>query len=150
MLDKNGIEMKTGDVVKISGAYFQNDNGYFFIQHSPGDPTWNGTDYSLKKIRRNGKISTAKYSVSFYPLKSFTNSRQKAIEAKNYNESHATIEVITGIDRSEVAAFFNHEADVNDVYANRYSWDWGNDHPETIRIKNISEFYRQKAKEISA
>ena len=27
MVDKNGVEMKTGDVVLISGAFFKNDNG---------------------------------------------------------------------------------------------------------------------------
>ena len=29
MLDKNGIEIKTGDVVEITGAYFKNDNGLY-------------------------------------------------------------------------------------------------------------------------
>ena len=27
MLDMNNVEIKTGDVVEISGAYFKNDNG---------------------------------------------------------------------------------------------------------------------------
>lgn len=26
MLDKNGIEIKTGDIVRITGAYFKTDN----------------------------------------------------------------------------------------------------------------------------
>ena len=42
MLDKNGVEIKTGDIVEISGAYFKNDNGLYFVTHSPGDPTWSG------------------------------------------------------------------------------------------------------------
>ena len=36
MLDKNGIEMKTGMIVQISGAYFKNDNGTYYIDRSPG------------------------------------------------------------------------------------------------------------------
>ena len=35
MVDKNGVEMKTGDVVLISGAFFKNDNGLWFIERSP-------------------------------------------------------------------------------------------------------------------
>ena len=38
MVDKNGVEMKTGDIVRVSGAYFKNDNGLWFIERSPGDP----------------------------------------------------------------------------------------------------------------
>ena len=30
MTDKNGKEIKTGDIVKIEGGYFKRDNGTFF------------------------------------------------------------------------------------------------------------------------
>ena len=30
MRDRNGIEIKSGDVVRISNAYFKNDNGLYF------------------------------------------------------------------------------------------------------------------------
>ena len=59
MVDKNGVEMKTGDVVLISGAFFKNDNGLWFIERSPGDPSWCGSSYSLTKLKRNGQPSTA-------------------------------------------------------------------------------------------
>ena len=52
MKEKNGIEMKTGDIVEISGAYFKNDNGLYFIEYSPGDPSWSGLDYCLKRISK--------------------------------------------------------------------------------------------------
>lgn len=63
MVDKNGVEMKTGDVVLISGAFFKNDNGLWFIERSPGDPSWCGSSYSLTKLKRNGQPSTAKYNL---------------------------------------------------------------------------------------
>ena len=28
MLDKNGVQLRTGCVVEITGAYFKNDNGF--------------------------------------------------------------------------------------------------------------------------
>ena len=64
MLDKNGKEIKTGDVVRISGAYFKNDNAIFFVTHSPGDITWSGKYHSLHKISKAGKISKSKYYLS--------------------------------------------------------------------------------------
>lgn len=59
MLDKNGVEIKTGDVVEIRGAYFKNDNGFWWAENSAGDPNWTGKDYSLRKISKTGKISKA-------------------------------------------------------------------------------------------
>lgn len=61
MLDKNGVEIKTGDIVEISGAYFKNDNGLYFVTHSPGDPTWSGrrlqpeADFQIRQ-NQQGKI----------------------------------------------------------------------------------------------
>ena len=49
MLDKNGIEIKTGDIVEVAGAFFKNDNGLYFVEHSPGDPSWSGQDHCLKR-----------------------------------------------------------------------------------------------------
>lgn len=74
MVDKNGVEMKTGDVVLISGAFFKNDNGLWFIERSPGDPSWCGSSYSLTKLKRNGQPSTAKYNLCSWPIAVFTNS----------------------------------------------------------------------------
>ena len=33
MLDKNGVEILTGMVVEITGAYFKNDNGFWFVDN---------------------------------------------------------------------------------------------------------------------
>ena len=49
MLDKNGVEILTGMVVEITGAYFKNDNGFWFVDNSPGDPSWFGSDQCLQK-----------------------------------------------------------------------------------------------------
>ena len=57
MLDKNGMEIKTGMGVEIKDAFFKNDNGFYFVEHSAGDPDWCGSDHSLRKISKRGKIS---------------------------------------------------------------------------------------------
>ena len=63
MKDCKGKEIRTGDIVLIAGAYFQNDNGHYAVIHSPGDKEWSGADYCLKRIKRDGEPSTAKYNL---------------------------------------------------------------------------------------
>lgn len=65
--DKNGIEIKTGDIVEITGAYFKNDNGLYFVQNSPGDPSWCGSDLSLKRISKRGKSAQQRTTFAFGP-----------------------------------------------------------------------------------
>lgn len=94
MVDKNGIEMKKGDKVMITGAYFKNDNGLWKIEHAPGDPGWYCKHYCLHRLNKNGTESTRKDNISFWPLCVFTNSYMKRLEARAHNAEHAQIEVI--------------------------------------------------------
>lgn len=149
MLDKNGIEIKTGQIVEISGAYFQNDNGYYFVDRAPGDPGWCGNDYSLMKISKKGKISKAKRNLCFWPIGVFVNDPWKRAAAKEWNREHATIEVKDGIDRAEVKAHFAEEAESLEEQIRRMSWTWGTDHPETIRNKELQEHYKTVAASIA-
>lgn len=127
MLDKNGAEIKTGAIVKITGAYFKNDNGLYFVQASPGDPSWCGSDCSLKRISKAGKISTAKYSHCFWPIGIFVSNRVKAAEARQWNAKHAEIEVVELKNMEEVAAYFQKKADDLCAYIKREVWDFGED-----------------------
>ena len=57
MVDKNGRQIQTGDVVLVSGGYFKSDNGLFAVIHAPGDPGWYGESCCLNKLEeklRNG------------------------------------------------------------------------------------------------
>jgi len=127
MLDKNGIEIKTGDIVEITGAFFKNDNGLYFVQSSPGDASWSGSDHSLHRISKTGKISKAKYSTCFWPIVAFTSSRAKAAEARAWNKAHAEIEVKSVKDLGEVIAYFQDKADKLRPYIKREVWDFGED-----------------------
>ena len=92
MNDKNNRPMKTGDVVEITGAYFKNDNGLYFVEHTPGDPNWSGRDHCLRRIKRNGELSTAKDNICFWPISVYVNSRDKRAAANQWNQAHAEIE----------------------------------------------------------
>ena len=97
MADKNGKEIKTGDIVKIEGGYFKADNGTFLVKNSPSDPNWSGSDYSLRKCNKKGEESEAKYSTAFWPLMVTVSSRDKRIAAIQHNKDHATIEIIGSV-----------------------------------------------------
>ncbi|MDO4315126.1 MAG: hypothetical protein Q4C45_05065 [Oscillospiraceae bacterium] len=148
MLDKNGVEIKTGAIVEISGAYFKNDNGLYFVTHSPGDPSWCGSDHCLKKISRKGKISTAKHNLCFWPIAVFVSDTSKRAAAGRWNKEHAEIEVKTVQDMSEVAAFFQAEADGLNEQIRRLVWNFGEDHPEAVQLRKTQAHYEAVARAV--
>lgn len=138
MLDKNGVEIKTGAIVRISGAFFKNDNGLWLVTNSPADPSWCGSDHGLVKISSGGKISTAKYRHGSWPLMVFTNDRFKRAEATAWNNEHAEIEVLPGgvRDWSGVRDYFETKAqDVREAL----KWDVWNfgESSETARRNRV-------------
>lgn len=145
MNDKNNRPMKTGDVVEITGAYFKNDNGLYFVEHTPGDPNWSGRDHCLRRIKRNGELSTAKDNICFWPISAFVNSRDKRAAANQWNREHAEIEIKTFPHTEHIAAFFTAEADSLDVTIKRYTWDFGEDCQTVKDTKETQAFYRSVA-----
>ena len=110
MLDKNGREIKTGDIVRITGAYFRHDNSLYFVYRSPGDVNWCGNFHSLHKISKRGKVSTAKYNICFWPITSTVSSYEKTVLANEWNREHAEIEITENVPLHEVKAHFENEA----------------------------------------
>ena len=150
MLDKNGIEIKTGDVVEITGAYFKNDNGFYYAEHSAGDPGWSGSDHSLRKISKRGKISKAKHNICFWPISVFTNSFETRVTAKAWNKEHAAIEVKTDIDRAEIAEYFKAQAEGMDEQIKYYTWNFGETSETTLESKRIKAHFEKVANMILA
>ena len=148
MKDKNGIEIKTGMIVEITGAYFKNDNGLYYVDNSPGDPSWSGRDYSLHKISKRGKISTAKHRVCFWPISVFVSDRAKAAEAKRWNAEHATIEVTSIENMAEVAAYFQEAAERIKKTAQRTAWDFGESSDIVKKYKAMQAHYEAVARAI--
>ena len=98
MIDKNGVAMKTGDLVVITGGFFKADNGCFVVTHSPGDENWCGRDHALCRCSKKGKMSIGKYRTAFWPLMVTINDHWKRLEAKAWNEENAQIEVVGHVD----------------------------------------------------
>ena len=114
MKDKNGIKINAGDVVRVTGGYFKNSNGLFFVKQDGTNPGYlkDDTEVTLQKITKAGKISTAKYGLQFYPLKSYCNDRMKRATANTWDAEHAEIEVVHGINRTDIKAYFEKESQI--------------------------------------
>lgn len=119
MKDINNVEIKLGDIVEIKGSCVKRDNGLYMVKHVPGQPNWSGSDVSLEKILKSGKMSKASYSVNSFPLVCYINDRQKSREIKEYNAKNATIEVRTDINNTYVLENLKEELESYKVQAER-------------------------------
>lgn len=140
MLDRNGVEIVTGMTVRITDAFFKNDNGLFLVAHSPGDPSWAGSDYSLHKIGRDGRMSTAKYNIAFWPLSACVSDRFKRLEANAWNRDHAQIEVVKIKNTGHLKEHFLQQANEAAAQAEDYRRRFGEDEL-CLRSKAICEHY---------
>ena len=141
MFDKNGVEIRTGQVVKVTGAFFKNDNGLYFVDNSPGDPSWSGSDYSLKKVCRNGRLSSSARNICFWPIAVFTNDRAKNAQANAWNREHSEIEVVALPDMSGVLGHFREKLEQITTTIQRHIWDFGEDAEVVQREKGIAAHY---------
>ena len=148
MRDKNGIEIHTGDIVKVENAYFKNDNGLYFIAHAPGDPSWCGSGYSLHKIKKNGEISTATHNIGSWPIGVYVNDAFKRAVAKEHNEKNATIEVIQGMTHKHISDYFNIIADNMSDYLNDMKWRFGDTSECYLQQLNIQNHYYNVSKRL--
>lgn len=145
MKDKNGVEIKSGMIVEISGAYFKSDNGLYYVEHSPGDPGWCGKDHCLKKISKAGKISRAKYNICFWPIMVTVNG-PKYYDAKRWNAENAQIEVKPALaNMSEVAGYFRGKAQDMVDAINRQVWVFGENSNIVQENREIAKHYESVA-----
>ena len=148
MMDKNGREIRTGDVVKITGAYFERENGLWFVERSPGDPSWLGSDYSLMKLCKNGRISTTKYNLCFWPLIVCTNSLMTRVSAHSWNKDHAEIEVIEFPNMDEIRKHFAGLSIESMESHLDYVRRFGDDYEPAKTAKEIAEHFMSVAERI--
>lgn len=142
MYDKNGIEIKTGMVVRVSNAYFKTDNGLFFVTHSPNDPTWCGRYYSLHKLGKTGKVSTTKYNVGSWPVTSYVNDALKSALCADHNKQYAEIEVIKDFQNTkEIANYFANLAHEIGEQLEWMEFHWGKGN-EYFAAKERHDFFK--------
>lgn len=143
MKDKNGTEIKTGMIVEITGAFFKNDNGLYFVTASPGDRFWNGNEHCLTRISKAGKVSTAKYRICFWPISVFGGSQARRVEARAWNKDHAEIEVKQIGNMEEVIAHFEEARNQAKDALDRTVLSFGEDSPFTDNDRAILAEYEE-------
>lgn len=109
MKDSNNIEIRTGDIVQISGAYFKTSNGLFYVSDLDADTA---SRLYLHRVKKNGEICVSSASsVQSWPLSSYCSDSRKNYEAKKHNAENAKIEIVSGVNPYYVAEHFKKEAD---------------------------------------
>lgn len=146
MRDKNGKILTTGQVVKIENSYFKCDNGLYFVERTPGDPYYIGTDLTLTGINKNGTLSKSR-KIAFWPLCNFVSDKKKHYEADRWNAKHATIESVEDFNTEPIKEYFIGMADEcadRAIYYKRYGHS-----PKVIAdAMQASEFYKSVAERI--
>lgn len=98
MVDKNGVEMHIGDVVKVTGGYYASNNGLWIINEEPGVGSWCGDNYHMLMATKRLTISRRKYNGMFWPIVVFNNSHFERKIAETHNAEHATIDIVGKVD----------------------------------------------------
>jgi hypothetical protein len=141
MLDKNGVEIKTGCIVRITGAFSEKANGLYFVQAAPGDPSWCGSDYCLKRISESGAISKEEDSTCFWPTAISIRDKEKAEEVGKWNKEHAETEVKEIKNMAEVVAYFKEQASQAEGRARWTEHYFGENHPEVEQNRTMKAYY---------
>lgn len=135
MKDRNGVEIRTGDIVKVENAFFKSQNGLFLVTDSPGDASWDGSSHSMVRIGKKGGVRET--DVAFWPLASYVSSREVRCTARDWNELHATIEVQPPLKNMAGAiGFFQKEVEREE---NSRKWLAWNGHDTTLSDAIITE-----------
>ena len=140
MVDKNGRQIQTGDVVLVSGGYFKSDNGLFAVIHAPGDPDWYGESCCLNKLCKSGKLSEGKYATAFWPIAVNAGSWRTKMDAKSWN-ANAEILVVDDVNHSYIAENFMELAEHTQVAADLTRQSFGDDYDEVKRLEKLKAFY---------
>ena len=148
IMDKNGVEIMTGDIVRIENAYFKVDNGLYFVSDKEGDPTTCGTGLTLRRILKDGSLSEGKNKIAFWPLMHFCNDREKRATAYEWDSEHATITIATDdVNTEHIVNWFRGEAE-NLASANEH-WKWEGRHSHNYVVnEKIRRHYLRAAERL--
>ena len=144
MLDKNNKEIQIGDVVRVSGGYFKNSNGLFFVSRE-----YCGCDDSLclHRIKKTGELCVSSATSSgIWPLSSYCSDARKNRAAKAHNAENAEIEVVDGVNTWHIAEHFRKKAQTYHERAERARRD-GSDDKEA---EQCAELFERIAERLSA
>lgn len=95
MLDKNGTEIRTGDFVRISGAYFKKNNGTYLVTSASDVPNTTAKTVWLNKVKKSGELCLD--SCNSLPMCYYCSDRAKNRAAKEHDKEHLRYEVVDDV-----------------------------------------------------
>lgn len=150
MKDQNNVEIRTGDVVRIDGAYFKHNNGLFVVTNCPGDPSWSGRDVCYKRICKNGEMSISRDSTGFWPMSYFCSDAKKNRAAREHDKEHATITIVELADKTHIISYFNEKAEDAEKRATYSAQRFGEDAKDATMLREVAAHYRDVVKRLDA
>ena len=145
----NNTTFNTGDIVRVSDAYFTTSNGLFFVSDGNDSPNRRSGGIYLRRLNKSGKLSAdgAKSSES-WPLHSYCSDSRKNHEANAHNEQHAKIERVEGVNTWYVAEYFRERAEEHMTRV-EYNTEHGNE-DRANEYKRLVDFYNAVADRLAA
>lgn len=108
MLDTNNKEIRTGDFVKVSGAYFKNSNGLYLVTSASDAPDYCGDSVYMHKVKKNGEMCLN--GSTSLPMGYYCSDREKNRAAREHDSENLKYEVTDGIPTYHAAEHFKKKA----------------------------------------
>jgi hypothetical protein len=110
LCDKDNIQIRVGDIVRIEESPLKSKNGTYIVAHAGPTAYWTGSEkelclYRVSKVGGKYALSVTNTTV-FYPL--YDNSSRRLYSCEDL--SAATIEIIEQADRSKIRVVYADKA----------------------------------------
>ena len=98
MNDSNGREIRTGDFITISGAYFNSNNGLWLVEHASDAPDYSSDTVWMHKVKKNGELCVDRAgSSTSLPFGYYCSDRDKNRAAREHDAANLRYAVTDGI-----------------------------------------------------
>ncbi len=148
MKDSNGKEIRTGDFVRVSGAYFKTSNGLFLVTSAGDTPNCYGGSVWMHKVKQSGELCVNRAgSTQSLPIGYYCSDARKNREAKAHDAENLRFEVVDNVPTYYAAEHFRAEAQKYGEQAEYQRQQFGNDRAEQART--LSDFYTAVAERLA-
>ena len=149
MYDSNNREIRTGDFVTVSGAYFKNNNGLWLVT-SAGDEPNNGSVW-MHKVKKTGELCISRAgTTASLPMGYYCSDWKKNRAAKEHDRENLRYEVTEGVNPWYAAEYFKKESAEYAERAENQRQHWGKDSEDAAKTQSYADYYAAVAERLSA
>ncbi len=142
MNDTNGREIKTGDFITISGAYFKNSNGLFLVEHANDAPGYETGNVWLHKCKKSGELCLDRAGTTLgLPMSYYCSDGKKNRAAREHDRANLRYEITEGVPTWHAAEHFKKTAAEYADRAENQRRLWGENSEDAKKTQNSADFY---------